>query len=250
MKQQDLRNLPPGHAPRDILEEREHLLHIAQIVVGNPRGGGGVAAAESLCVGRRVDELVVVHGHGGHGVAVARQKAPRTRGAPSDPNRHAGTDDGSIVVSALFPSRVPASPFRLGARPPGTDRGASCSDRDASRCGCPVRVRRPATSGAGLSCGRRRQVPRRSTNSCPSLTKPTAGTLCLRTALSSLRVSSWRLATSLATTPAGVAGKSSNVTATARRVRESAGIASTAGSSAANASMWSEYDSGAWTLLR
>jgi len=59
MKQEDLRNLSPGHAPRDILEEREHLFHIAQIVVGNPHGVSGIAAAESSCVRCRVDELVV-----------------------------------------------------------------------------------------------------------------------------------------------------------------------------------------------
>jgi hypothetical protein len=66
------------------------------------------------------------------------RERPQTRVAPSDPNQHARTDNGIIVVSALCPSRVPVSPFRLGVRRLGTDRGAWCSDRDASTCGCPI----------------------------------------------------------------------------------------------------------------
>jgi hypothetical protein len=54
------------------------------------------------------------------------------------------------------------------------------------------------------------------TYSFSSFTKPTAGTPYLRTASSSVRVISLRLTTSLATTPAGDAGRSSKVTATAR----------------------------------
>ena len=74
MEQEDLRNLSPRHAPRDVLEECEHLVHVAQIVVGNPHGDGSIAATQSRGVCRRVHELVVVDSHRRHGVAVARQK--------------------------------------------------------------------------------------------------------------------------------------------------------------------------------
>ena len=74
MQQQDLRDLTAGHFPGDLLEEREDLVHIAKIVIGNPRGRGCVAVAEGPGVRGCIDELVVVHGDGRDGVAVARQK--------------------------------------------------------------------------------------------------------------------------------------------------------------------------------
>jgi hypothetical protein len=45
VEQQHLANLTAGHAPRDVLEEREDLDHVAQIVRGDPRGGRGIAGA-------------------------------------------------------------------------------------------------------------------------------------------------------------------------------------------------------------
>src|SRR5687767_11995780 len=74
MKQEDLRNLSPRHAVRDMPIACAHLIHITPIVVVNPYYISGIAASESPCVRCRVDELVVVQSHRGHGIAVARQK--------------------------------------------------------------------------------------------------------------------------------------------------------------------------------
>jgi len=80
VEEEDLRDLAPEEAARDALDEREHRLHVAEVVVGQPRGHRLVAAAACVRVGGGVDVFVVVDGDGRDGVGAAGQE--RLEGAP------------------------------------------------------------------------------------------------------------------------------------------------------------------------